>query len=1078
MNRGPVLRPALRRRGWAAAAAIVLLTLGAFWATWKNHQHHRLMDLQAVADASAHSIDDWVAQQLADAQGYRDSQVWGDMVARWRDRRDAATLPMRLRELQLTRQWQDTSVYDENGALQWSTAPNGVPQQLDETVRSRVDGNEVVVESLPSRDSGLVLALAMPLGRTVAGPQWSLRVRFDGDRVMGRVMERLKASHIEDDFVLLLPRRSGGWSALTPQPADAGASPARLVLVEQPALTRELPADVGARDLIEADDEWGRAYTAAVHAVPSAGWRVMVRSGNAAYLLAELAGAAWIGLSGLLALVATAVVLRLRGREEALSRAALQQRHHEDLKHTLGLLHTVMDSSGVVMVAQDPEGRCLLCSAEAARVAGLREPPRPDAMLAGLLPREMLLRPGGGAGPQGGGTDERWSTPVGPRIYWVARGALRDEQGQAYGTYVIARDVTSMREGATALARSEQQLALALHGAGLGLWDWHVPSGRVEVNPRWAEMLGYRVEDVEPHFDTWYSLVHPDDLVAVNEVLRRHLEGLEADYRCEHRLRHRNGHWLWVLAAGRVVERDPQGRPMRAVGIHLDISDRRAAEVAVERSRQDLELRVAERTEALAEVTRRAEAASLAKSAFLANMSHEIRTPMNAIIGLSHLMAEHTVDARQADRIAKVERAANHLMVIINDILDLSKIEAGRLALEQVPFRLGELIEQVRSLVATQASARGLHLSVQIDAAPDHLVGDPTRVRQALLNLASNAVKFTPRGSVVLRVRTLAITAPSVLLQFEVEDTGIGLSPDQIQRLFQPFEQGDESTARRFGGTGLGLAITRRLAAMMGGEVGVRSQPGQGSCFWFSATFRQGSGTLSPMTGRIDALAALQAAPAGRRVLVADDDPVNQEVACALLQRAGFVADAVGTGQAAVDAVLGGRYDAVLMDLNMPVLDGLSAVRALRDAGSQVPIAAITASAFDEDRLRCREAGMDGFVSKPVQPDDLYHWLLAVMPGDRDTGSLSTPDAAPQPPAAALEAAALSELMQRLRGKLDRGDASARALVIAHRADLARAFGPSGVRLVDRVMEFDFEAAGQELAELLERPPSAQTLAH
>ena len=1065
-------RPVFRRSALLAGMAIVLLTAAAFWGTWQNHQRHRVADLRADADASAHEIEDWWAQQLMDARTRRDSILWSDLIARWREHPTDSMAAARLSELQRFREWRDATVYDERGERVWSSAPTETPQRLDDATRARIARGDNVLEPPLADDSGLVLALTSPLGQETGLSAWSLRLRWGGDRVIGHVFARLQARHEDDEFVLLFPRGGGGWDAMVSQVAPKEMAHAGMVMVPRPAIAELLPAGIDTHDVVKSQNEWGAGYTAALQSVPSAGWRVMVRTSDRSYLLSELSGALWILLSGLLALLALGVSLRLRSRDHALAQAALSQRHMADQARTLRLLHTVMDSAGVVMVAQDSEGRSLLCSAEAATLAGLRQPPEPDTVLAGVLPREMLLRPGAATQPAGTGTDERWDTRVGPRIYWVARGALRDEVGEAYGTYVIARDVTSMRESAAALQRSQQQLALALHGAGLGMWDWHVPSGRVEINRRWAEMLGYRLEDVGPGVDAWRSLMHPDDQEQVDQLLQSHLDGSRADYRCEHRLRHRDGHWVWVLDAGRVVERDAQGHAVRAVGIHLDISDRRAAEAALEQSRQVLEQRVAERTEALVEATRRAEAASQAKSAFLANMSHEIRTPMNAIVGLSHLMAEHPADSRQADRIAKVERAAHHLMVIINDILDLSKIEAGRLALEQVPFRLSELMDQVRSLVATQAEARGLSLTVQVDGVAEHLVGDPTRVRQALLNLASNAVKFTQSGSVVLRVRELAAEDSKVLLQFEVEDTGIGLRPDQVARLFQPFEQCDDSTARRFGGTGLGLAITRRLAAMMGGEVGVRSRPGEGSCFWFSASFLRAAQGAVPRAVTVDALSALRAGPAGRCVLVADDDTVNQEVACALLQRAGFEADVVGTGQAAVDAVLGGDYDAVLMDLNMPVLDGLDAARALRRAGSRVPIAAITASAFDEDRIRCREAGMDGFVAKPFQPEDLFRWLLGATSG----GAQSL---APAPVVAAGvvagEAAAASEidpselrpLLRRLHTQLDRGDASVHAMVLEHGAALSRACGPAGARLVQRVLEFDFEAAGRLVAQLL-----------
>ncbi len=258
---------------------------------------------------------------------------------------------------------------------------------------------------------------------------------------------------------------------------------------------------------------------------------------------------------------------------------------------------------------------------------------------------------------------------------------------------------------------------------------------------------------------------------------------------------------------------------------------------------------------------------------------------------------------------------------------------------------------------------------------PERLVGDPTRLRQALLNLASNAVKFTQQGHVAIRVLTQSAVHDTLRLQFEVEDTGIGLDPEQVSRLFQPFEQGDASTTRHFGGTGLGLAITRRLAQLMGGEVGVRSTC-SGSLFWFTALLAPAAQEAAPPKAAADPLARLRATHAGRHVLLVDDDEVNREVACAMLDLAGLRVTTASDGQAAVSTCLAERFDAVLMDLFMPGVDGLDATRQLRAAGLQLPILAMTASAFDEDRARCLQAGMTGFVPKPFDPAELYAALL------------------------------------------------------------------------------------------------------
>jgi PAS domain S-box-containing protein len=467
----------------------------------------------------------------------------------------------------------------------------------------------------------------------------------------------------------------------------------------------------------------------------------------------------------------------------------------------------------------------------------------------------------------------------------------------------------------------------------------------------------------------------------IQAVLDGHLPSFTLEYHC-----HSPQVQRWFLMTVTPLASGRKG----AVTVHNNITARKQAELELRKHRDHLEDLITERTKDLLAAKDAAETANRAKSTFLANMSHELRTPMNAIMGMTDLVLHKVTDPKQRDQLSKVAHASQHLLAIINDVLDISKIEAERLNLEEKHFQLGEIIETLVSLVGLKAVDKGLQWQVDLPpkAANLLLIGDSLRLSQILLNLASNALKFTEQGAITVRTRIEEETPKNVLLHFEVQDTGIGIAAEDQKRLFNAFEQADGSMTRKYGGTGLGLAISKRLAEMMGGDIGLKSMLGQGSTFWF--TVRIGKTTEvakpAPVASAQPAEERLKGEFAGVRLLLVEDEPINQEIFRCLLEDVGLKVDLADDGVQAVEMVQHASYDLILMDMQMPKLNGIDATRLIRKLPgyARTPILAMTANAFSEDRLACLAAGMNEHITKPIEPELLYKSLVKWLAGSRN----------------------------------------------------------------------------------------------
>jgi PAS domain S-box-containing protein len=893
----------------------------------------------------------------------------------WQQANTAANAPQVSRHLvNLLAKFQDVAalnLFDASGALLYSSNPGTEKFSIADraffpALLNSPDGKLVFSDTQISRSTGYWSLVAIRAVRGSTGQilgHAAAVIRLEG---FSRLFEGVD---VGPGGVTLLRR------------SDNSKLVQRYPIYEESGVNQPLPKENAVRQRVEAGERSGSLiYLASRDGVKRmASFKVLeefpfyvqVALTESHYLANWHRQAVGVGVLALLLLLAFGTAIYRLRKIEAQAKSAARE-----LNDSQVLLRTVIDRAPAIIMVKDQTGRFLLTNP-------------PLGQLYGVSPESMIGKDDSDFNPnaeqvafyrqniadviRNGVTqtifEESTDVITGQTRYYQSVKTPFTGPGGQPCVLIIASDITDLRQTQMHLQASEQRLAYALAATGEGVWDWLIGENRVDHNERWGSILGLKDVPASHPVEFFANCIHPDDRPAVMACIEHALDSRDV-YQSEHRMLTADGKTVWVLDRGKVVEWDEQGRPTRMVGSIADISVRKEAEAA------------------LVEAKISAESANVAKSRFLATMSHEIRTPMNGILGMAQLLLMPGLsEAEQQDFARTILNSGQTLLVLLNDILDLSKVESGKLELDETVFTADQLLRDCQALFAENAGQKGLGIESRWQGPVQRYLGDTHRISQMVSNLLGNAVKFTAQGGIRLEARELQREGAHAVLEFRIIDTGIGIPDDKQRLLFQPFSQADSSTTRQFGGTGLGLSIVRSLARLMHGEVGLESQPGQGSQFWFRIRvgLLAGQSKNSPAHALGETTSGNALAEFSGNVLVVEDNLINQKVIRALLEKLGCRTQLAADGQQGIDAMLSGTpVDLILMDLQMPVMDGYTASQRIRQWEAQHgqprhPIIALSADAFEENRQDSLTAGMDDFLAKPVDLEKLkamlQHWL-------------------------------------------------------------------------------------------------------